>query len=232
MSGVYTRRLTLRAEHVDFTRRCRLSVLMRLFQECCIAHTEELGMGRDKTLDRGLLWIVNSENIEIARLPEYDEEITLVCRPGRTLHFFFPRHMSVTDKGGREIVKISAMWSLIDSSTRQMADPAERGIVIEGDQKDGDLPPVMSLPAMTLPAREVLTARYSETDINGHLNNASYLDAALDLLPTDEISSLCPSSVKCVFKKEIPLGSRFEVAYGRDGAGYHFRSEHFSIDIS
>ena len=84
----------------------RLSVLMRLFQECCIAHTEELGMGRDKTLDRGLLWVVISEMIEIQRMPVYDEEITLVCYPGKTLHYFFPRQLTVLDRNGTEIIRI------------------------------------------------------------------------------------------------------------------------------
>ena len=73
----YERKLILKAEHVDAYRNLRISVLMRFFQEVCIAHTEELGMGRNMTLDRGFLWIVNSENIQIERLPKYDEEIKI-----------------------------------------------------------------------------------------------------------------------------------------------------------
>ena len=119
MISEYRRTLRLKAEHVDCFRALRLSVLMRLFQECCIAHTEDLGMGREKTLDRGFLWIVNAEMIRVRRMPEYDEEITLVCRPGQTLHYFFPRQMAVLDRDGMEIIRIGAVWSLIDEKTRR-----------------------------------------------------------------------------------------------------------------
>ena len=70
MISEYWRTLRLKTEHVDCFRALRLSVLMRLFQECCIAHTEDLGMGREKTLDRGFLWIVNAEMIRVRRMPE------------------------------------------------------------------------------------------------------------------------------------------------------------------
>ena len=81
----------------------RLSVLMRLFQECCIAHTEELGMGREKTLDRGFLWVINSETIEITRLPEYDEEITLLCRPGPRQSIAWGRKSAAFFRDNRQV---------------------------------------------------------------------------------------------------------------------------------
>ena len=53
--SIYRKELLLRSEHVDMYRRLRTSELFRLLQEASIRHTEELGMGRDKTLDRGVL---------------------------------------------------------------------------------------------------------------------------------------------------------------------------------
>lgn len=228
----YRRTLRLKAEHVDCFRRLRLSVLMRLFQECCIAHTEKLGMGRAMTLDRGFLWVINAETIEISRMPEYDEEITLLCCPGETLHFFFPRQLSVLDAESREIIRIGGLWSLIDTGSRQLIDPGEEGIVIHGENRPGDILPPLSLRdrpgSGRTPARE---ASYSLVDINGHVNNAGYMDLVLDTFSFEELKDLKFKTVRCLFRKEIPAGTRFEIHWDRNGALCWFRNEYFVIEI-
>ncbi len=232
MDTEYRKTIRLRAEHVDCFRRLRLSVLMRLFQECCIAHTEELGMGRSMTLDRGLLWVINTESIEIARIPVYDEELTLVCRPGKTLHFFFPRQMAVLDAEGETIIKIGALWSLINAETRQLADPEEAGVIIRGENRPDDIqPPLLlreeSLPN-TVPSRY---AAYSLVDINGHLNNASCIDIVLDRFSFEELKELSFRKVTCLFRKEIPAGTCFDLKWGRTGNIWHFRNEYFTVEL-
>ena len=52
--SVYREELLLRSKDVDIFRRLRTSELFRLLQEASIRHTEQLGMGRDKTLDKGV----------------------------------------------------------------------------------------------------------------------------------------------------------------------------------
>lgn len=89
--GLYERTLLIRSQHVTCCRRLRLSVLLGFFQEASIAHTEALGMGREKTLDRGLLWIITKQHVDIRRMPEYDEEITIRSWPGEMMHVLFPR---------------------------------------------------------------------------------------------------------------------------------------------
>lgn len=224
--------MKLRAGHVDCFRRLRLSMLMGLFQECCIAHTEALGMGREKTLDRGFLWVINSEAIEIRRLPEYDEEITLICYPGKMLHFFFPRQMIVTDKDGCEIIRIGALWSLIDETSRQLIDPEENGILLPGENRQGDIIPALSLPKASLPfIAGSRYASYSLVDINGHLNNTSYLDMASDLIGFEELERSELRSVKCLFRKEIPAGTGFEICWGKENGSYRFQNEFFTLEM-
>ncbi len=233
MENEYRRTLRLKSEHVDCFRTMRLSVLMRLFQECCIAHTEELGMGREKTLDRGLLWVVISVMIEIQRMPEYDEEITLICRPGKTLHFFFPRQLTVLDGDGKEIIRIGEFWALIDQKTRQIIDPGEYGIVINGENRPGDICAPFSIPAAELPHTEKgCRAVYSQVDLNGHLNNTHYLDLALDLIGFGELRTISFKNVKCVFRKEIPADTVFDLHWGLTGDTYSFQNDYFALELS
>ena len=68
--SIYRKEYTLLSSDVDAQRRLRLSTLFTMLQEASIAHTTELGMGREKTLDQGLLWIVTLQQASIRRLQD------------------------------------------------------------------------------------------------------------------------------------------------------------------
>ena len=171
------------ASDTDPNRRLRLSRLFTLLQEAAIAHTEALGFGREKTLDRGFLWVVTHIQLKIHRLPEYDERVLLESVPGQTMHSLYPRYSRLTGADGSTLLTASAIWTLMDQKTRTMADPAETGVEIEGMEADWDcgFPRAPKAPAAG-PA-ELWTVPYSYTDLNGHMNNARYLDLAEDRLP-------------------------------------------------
>ena len=111
MSGVYERPLLLGSEHVDCFRRLRVSTLFELLQTASIRHTEELGVRRDKTLDRGLLWVVARQHVVVERMPAYDERIIVRSWPGETLRVLFPRYYElVSERGEDELFP----WDVID----------------------------------------------------------------------------------------------------------------------
>ena len=228
MNPLYQKTIKLRAEHVDFRRKLRLSTLFTLFQECCIAHTEELGFGREKTLDKGLLWVILSERFLIHRMPEYDEAITLECYQGPMLHYFFPRHLVVKDEKGNELLRGLAVWALIDAKKRDLIDPKAKGIVIEGKEYGGELAPLMRLPLPPKNKKLTWQSTYSLTDINGHLNNAGYVTLAMDEFDPDQRKKEI-QEVALTFKKEIPFGESFEVAMGSDETHCGFSGTNFSI---
>ncbi len=101
MDGVFSRELRLKNRDVDMYRRLRTSRLFELLQEAAIAHTEALGMGREKTLDRDLLWVVTLQRAEISRMPEYDETVRVESWPGETMHVLFPGITGSSARGRR-----------------------------------------------------------------------------------------------------------------------------------
>lgn len=216
--GPYERTLLIRSQHVTCTRRLRLSVLLRFFQEASIAHTESLGMGREKTLDRGLLWVITKQHIDIRRMPEYDEEITIRSWPGETMHVLFPRFYEVICNG-EVVITGSALWMLIDAETRGFIFPDEYGIEIQ-EMNTGhtiSLPPTIRdrLPEdgesriHTVPH----TASFSMLDINGHINNCVYFDLTDDLIPLSVHEKSSPASVDAEYLSEIRAGESFEIAW-------------------
>ncbi len=181
--SLYSTEHTLLSADVDTSRRLRLSTLFTMLQEASIAHTTELGMGREKTLDKGLLWIITLQQATICRLPVYDEHITLTSWPNPTMHLYFPRSYRITGEHGETLIEASALWALMDQATRRIVFPEQHGIVIDGtaNQSDPPFPRAPKMPELT--DTQTFTVPYSYTDLNGHMNNTRYFDLAEDRMP-------------------------------------------------
>ena len=178
----YREEILLRSKDVDMFRRLRTSELFRLLQEASIRHTEQLGMGRDKTLDRGILWVLLMQRAEITRMPEYDEHIVLKSWPGKTMHLLFPRYYSLETAAGEQLLKASALWSLVDAKTRKVVFPERYGVVIDGAETGEEIAMPGAVAKRETVCERDFTVPYSFVDLNGHMNNTRYFDLVEDCI--------------------------------------------------
>lgn len=210
---IYEKKILIRSEQVDMTRRLRMSDLFRLLEEASIAHTELLGCTRDKTLDRGLLWIITRQSVEINELPAYDDEIIVRSWQGEMQHVFFPRFYEI-ERAGEILVKGQALWMLMKEDDRSMVMPEDYDISIPGRPDADD----MVLPAIVIPkdveAEESirLETRFSQIDINGHMNNTRYFDVIDDMLNNIIQRASVPKAVLANYLSELRLGDEFTLS--------------------
>jgi acyl-ACP thioesterase len=216
MDGVFSRELRLKNRDVDMFRRLRTSRLFELLQEAAIAHTEQLGAGREKTLDRGLLWVITLQEARISRLPEYGERMKLLSWPGDMMHVFFPRYSILRGEDGETLLTASALWTLSDRETRKLTFPEETGVTVSGF-RTGEEPALPAAPK-ALPAETTthFTVPRSYTDINGHMNNARYFDLLEDTLPEDLRDGRL-TRIRAEYSGEVPEGAELRLTLGRDG---------------
>ena len=220
MSAPYETTLLLGSEHVDMHRTLRVSTLFTLLQTASIRHTEALGMGREKTLDRGLLWVVARQNVEIERMPVYDERVTLRSWPGRTMRLLFPRYYEILSEGGETLLRGSAVWSLMDIATRTAVFPDEYGVEIDGEETGQELPYLKKLSPLPVKDSFQFTVPYSYVDLNGHMNNTRYFDLAEDALPAAREGRLL-RAVQTEYAAEARLGEVLRVEWGEESGRYY-----------
>ena len=222
--SVYSRELLLRSRDVDMFRRLRTSELFRLLQEASIAHTEQLGMGREKTLDKGLLWILLQQRAEIVRMPEYDEKVVLKSWPGKTMHLLFPRYYSMETAAGEHLLSASALWGLVDQNTRKMIFPEKYGIEIEG-VVTGEETALPSSPHRLECTHSIpFTVPFSYVDINGHMNNARYFDLAEDCIPPAAGGEKL-TGIQVEYQSEARFGDRLNISWGCSDSSYYISGE-------
>lgn len=220
------------------TRRLRMSDLFRLLEEASIAHTEALGCTRDKTLDKGLLWIITRQLVEIEEMPAYDDEIIVRSWQGDMQHVFFPRFYEI-EKAGKVLIRGQALWMLMEEATRSMVMPEDYDIFIPGKPDAGD----MMLPAIVVPKSAGgavestdLVTRFTQVDINGHMNNTRYFDMIDDMLHAGSRGNCggggncgdgsqpvrVPKTVLANYLSELRLGYTFSLKRYEDAGTLYF----------
>ena len=222
--SVYREELLLRSKDVDMFRRLRTSELFKLLQEASIRHTEELGMGRDKTLDKGVLWVLLLQTAEIARMPVYDEQIVLKSWPGHTMHLLFPRFYRLETAAGEHLLSASALWGLVDQQTRKMVFPERFGVEIGGTVTGEEIALPSAPKRMDCTESRPFTVPYSYVDINGHMNNTRYFDLAEDCIPA-AAAGRALKKIQTEYVSEARFGETFTVSWAGEDGVFFFQGE-------
>ena len=232
--SIFTRKLKIRDCDVTPNRRLRPSCLFSMLQEIAIDHSEELGAGRSKTYDRGFLWVLARQRVELARLPEYGECVTLESWPGDTMHMLFPRYYRMLDGEGNTILSASSIWTLIDARKRTLISPQKEGILVSGEKTGYEIALPSGIRKQSAGITRSFTVPYSYTDLNGHMNNIRYLDEAENMIP--EVASarrVCEIAVE--YAHEILLGQSMELSLHSDGNTFTFSGDgekhYFSLQM-
>ena len=230
--SVFAQTVRIRDCDVSFNRKLRPSCLFSLMQEASIDHTEQLGAGRDKTLDRGFLWVLTRQKVLINRLPEYDERVLFESWPGETMHVLFPRYYRMLDAAGQPLLSASALWTLIDAEKRAFIFPQQEGIVVPGETTGNEIPLPSGIRSLPTEEKKHINVPYSHTDINGHMNNIRYIDECENMIPHIAAERNL-KEITVEYAHEIRLGEDMEISLGVQEQTYFFSgdgaSHYFSL---
>lgn len=222
--NIYEQSYRIAYSDADMKQRLRLSRLFTLLQEAATDHAALLGAGREKTLDRGILWIVTLQQATVHRMPVYDEPVRIVTWPGKPKHILFPRYYRVVDEQGAALIEASSLWALMDRDTRKAVFPERCGICVPGMQTglETGLPRAPQVPLTG--ETSVFTVPYSYIDQNGHMNNTRYFDLAEDRMPAAlHEKMLC--EVRTEYSREATLGTEITLKSEQNGDVYLLAGE-------
>ena len=221
---IYSRKFRVLSSDTDMNRRMHLSALFTHLQNAAIAHTESLGAGRNKTLDKGLLWVVVMQEARIRRMPVYDDLLTLTSWPGSTMHVFFPRYWQISDECGEILVEASSLWTLMSCSERKLVFPEEHAITIPDMNQGRNTFLPGRIKAKSAPVLQEFTVPFSYTDLNGHMNNVRYFDLAADCMP-EQMHSRHFSRIRVEYIEECRLGETMVLRALKEADTWYFSGE-------
>lgn len=174
--------------HVDFTGHLTMGVLGNHLLNCAGFHATERGFGIGTLNEENYTWVLSRLAVELDEMPYQYESFSIQTWVENVYRLFTDRNFALVDKEGRKIGYARSVWAMISLNTRK---PADLLTLHEGGITEYvcDEPcPIEKPSRIKVTAQEpinVLTAKYSDIDINGHVNSIRYIEHILDLFPLD-----------------------------------------------
>ena len=111
---------TIPCYETDASWRLKPASFMDLAQEAAGQHAVYLGFGYDDLIKTNTAWILSRVNIHFIDTPKWREEVTLTTWHKGLDRLFFLRDFIMTDKDGRERVKATTSWLVLNLETRRL----------------------------------------------------------------------------------------------------------------
>ena len=188
--------------HVDFTGRLTMGVLGNHLLNCAGFHASERGFGIAEINENHYTWVLSRLAIELEDMPRQYEDFSIQSWIENVYRLFTDRNFELVNKDGKTIGYARSVWAMISMETRKPADLFTlHGESLNHYASDRECPiakPGRIKVTSSEPVAEYLT-KYSDIDINGHVNSIKYIEHILDLFPMETFT-----------EKSI---RRFEMAY-------------------
>ena len=206
--------------HLDRFGRMKPSMILYFAQEVAGSHCDELGCNWEAMAAKGLFWAVIRHRIQISRLPQAGEIITIETWPMPTTKTCYPRSMEARDAAGNLLFQVHSLWVIMDIESRGMVLPGKSGVEVNGILRGTELPTPPSIAPK--PMEHTITRRvgFSELDRNGHMNNVRYLDWVNDLLDSEFHRDNTPREICLCYVNEAREGAQLNLSWtqGEDNA--------------
>ena len=181
---MYEKKFRIESSDVDSNLNIKLSSLMRMMQDVATTHAEILEVGKVRTIDRGMYWVITRYAVTILRAPRYLETVHVITYPGDDMKFIYPRYFFVKSESGELLVKASTTWMILDKATHKVVMKPFGDDHLPGEHHEGEEPLPRKALGENISFIEDRKVRYTDIDLNGHLNNTKYIEYVLDMKPT------------------------------------------------
>nr|XP_027068103.1 palmitoyl-acyl carrier protein thioesterase, chloroplastic-like [Coffea arabica]XP_027068104.1 palmitoyl-acyl carrier protein thioesterase, chloroplastic-like [Coffea arabica] len=224
---VFRENFSIRSYEIGADRTASIETLMNHLQETALNHVKSAGLLGDgfgstpEMAKRNLIWVVSKMQVLVDRYPTWGDVVqvdTWVAASGKN---GMRRDWLVRDcKTGDVITRASSLWVMMNKETRRLSKiPDEVRAEIEGYYLDS--PPIVDEDGRKLPKlddktaeyiRTGLTPRWSDLDVNQHVNNVKYIGWILEV---DILLTYCLFEFNCMWRIQLSrilddLGKKLE----------------------
>lgn len=194
----------------DRHERITLPHLMNVLIEISGEQTEKLGGAKAEELD--LHWIIIQYELDINRMPETNETITVRTYAKEYNRIFSYREFDVYDEEGNLLLHVFTVFALMDENRKLSRIPKEvaKPYGSKESKRIRRMPRPSKPEKLETAARKDFRVRYFDIDTNFHANNSLYYVWMLDAMEDEFLSTHDPVYGNIVFEKEVHIGEIVE----------------------
>jgi acyl-ACP thioesterase len=217
------------AYDVDINNRLKINTLFNYLQDVASMHADSLNLGFNDLIVNNLGWVLSWAKVQIDENPEFGATIKIRTWPKCRYKLFSLREFIVYNDSGKVLYRVSTAWLLINVKTKRITDIKNlpQQIYYQPDQYAiNEFPEKITSDKV----KEILffkKIRYTDLDINQHVNNTQYIELILDCYSAEyhknnHLQSLTVSFISESFYDDdleirfVPKGSKekFDVVEG------------------
>ncbi|HMA61673.1 MAG TPA: acyl-ACP thioesterase domain-containing protein [bacterium] len=210
---VYETDYKVKSYDVDLHKKMKLSRLFHLFQEAAYQHASILNFGYQDLIKENMFWVLARVKVNFERLPEWNENIKMKTWPKPARRLFAYRDFQIFDEKQNNIIQATSAWLVVNIDTKRPVrinrnldyfKPKVKKNALDAELKKIQIPD-------NIARVEQRKVKYSDLDLNNHVNNATYLDWLSDSL---DIAYLREHSIKNIavnFQKETGLDDEIDI---------------------
>lgn len=220
MQAVWKEEVKIKVYETGLTGKLKLSFLFNYFQEAAGNHATGLGVGYFQLKEKNLFWILSRIKVNILRMPDWGESVTITTWPKGIDKLFALRDFNFIDNAGNIIVSGTSCWLLVETQKYKIHKIEELGIYVPEENKlkhalSENLEKIKPLKGIPEVYRHKVT--YNELDIHQHVNNSRYADWI-----TDNFEKYLIKSVQLNFLEETKFGEEIEIKITQKESQYYF----------
>ena len=163
---------------IDHRFRLRIQSAARFFQEMAVLHSNRIGAGPDVLFEKGVVWLLHRLEIEFFRYPVLDEEIKLTTWSRGFKGYKGFREYHIHSSSG-DIARGSGVWLFFNTKRKRISKvPAQiSGLYAVESEKwfEKEINDWKPCGKINPEKQMEISLRYSDFDVNGHVNNTIYL---------------------------------------------------------
>jgi acyl-ACP thioesterase len=224
MVPVYETSFVLRAPDADFCAAWRPSAIFTTMQELGESHSALWNAGYFALRKKGLAWVITRALLQIDRAPVIGETIVARTWAGKPRHAIYPRYYLFQNPEGEVFARASTLWVLMDIAAREMVSGEKHGLPAF---EFPALPPPIENPGAILKLsgeaqRAEQPVKFTDLDINRHVNNARYVDWLCDRYPYEWHERQRLSRLTVHFACETKPDEQLETVLTAEGHAFTF----------
>ena len=178
----------------DSEGKLKLYSALQMMQDCSEMWIDSEPQVKDYFARENMAQLLASRQVEIVRVPDFKEELTVTTSVYGMKPMFGFRNTFIYDAEGRPCYRTWSMGAFVDKANgklKRVDDTVAGSLLIEPQLEMNYKDRRIILPKTEGEVLEPVKVMRADIDYNKHLNNANYVRMAMELLPEDfEINGL------------------------------------------
>ncbi len=213
---VHTETFKIHTYEVDMHNRLTIHALCQYLQEAASSHADALGFGVEYLLKNNRTWVLSRLAVKREKPVALGETITVRTWPSGTEKFFFKRDFIIENSSGAIIGTGASYWIFLDTEKMRPLPPSRSEITFDYT----NLPQGFSHPLQKIEQQESplftgkFSVRYSDLDLNNHVNNITYIKWAMEGITPVYKQSHQLLFLQVNFLSEVKYGDEISLSMG------------------